>query len=751
MTSYKHAARRQSPCARGSWITLLAVAATVSGARAARAFNSEEHKVLVDLAVSRVVPDASIHLPFPTRFESFPISTLVASYTDAKRLAVGYASNNGLWDSRCESPAAPDPTPAAYDDHRLAVQDNSYWDSDHGSYNQIEGNINMWIPQNDLLQEDILWVSGYMDGNERTFSFGDLVSIYGDYRRTSFCVAGKCYLSDIPLSVIDFHRGTDCYGVWPLRICGYRPAPQRSDIYLKRIAAGLWPPFGCLGNAISNTAEDNEYSDAGWWGDEMMRIANTNDWHFSSAAVAWYVGLHRLALQYVNQARVDPLQWNIALHYEANALHSLTDLFCFGHIVTNRDETSHGVMTDRGLLTNAAYQWMQNVIRVGGGSRDGAGRVSTSGTLPAVADRSGLRNDFMPSYLGQGTWAIRGIQEHSYHNGFNASGAVVRNLHGDRFSIQGDGEVRHYSQADRDVIVEAVRISLQRLFDAYVRLEQGSTVAELGVAGSDYFDALERIPVFVESDPGHYFMGRWMRYAGALATITGTTVVPANFGSCQLPYISGGESLPTASVTPCTAFPEVTGVWVEGFTVHANRAGIALAWSLSPQAVAALDGIGVQRATDPRGPYENRSLGALQPSTSMLFVDSDVEAGGEYWYRLDLVSRDGTHTNAGPLRVVAGSAGALTTALSLPVLVAGGPVEIRFSLGPNHAPGRLDLYDIAGRHVRCIATNLIESGQYLRSWDRRDDFGVDVARGVYVIRLRAGTAGDSKKVVLVGG
>ena len=713
-----------------------------------QAFNSEEHKLLVDLGVALVVPDPSIQLPYPTRFESFPTSTLHAAYTAAKNLAVGYASNQPKWHSRCLPwDGSADSYPTAYDQYELDVQDNSYWDSDHSSFNQIEGNINMWVPPIGLVRENALWVSGYLDNTVRTFTFGDLVSIYGDYRRTSFCVTGKCYLSDAPLSTIGFYRGTDCYGVWPWRTCGYQPPEQRSDVYLKRIAAGLWPPYGCAGNAFSNTCYDGEYEDAAWWGDEMMRIANVNDWHFSSAAVAWYIGMHRLALLYVDAARSNPIHWNTALHYEANALHSLTDLFCFGHIATNRDETSRGIMEDEQLTADLAYQWMENVIAKGGGTRNAAGRVQL-GALPAIADRTGERHDFLPSY--QGVWAGWSVTEHGYHDSFNHGGATVRNLRGDQFFIRGDGEVRHYSAFDRDVIVNCVRTSLQALFDAYVQLQDGATVAALGSTGSSYFDALRWTPVFVESEAGNHFKGRWTRYAGALEAITAAGVVPANWANCQMAYVNGGTEPPGDSESPCTTFPEPTGVWVENLGVQAEDGRVVLTWGLGPEAVRELQSLQVQRADRPDGPYANRTEPALGPKASMTFEDLAVEAGSTYWYRFQLHSTNGSITTVGPIEVVVGSGAAFRTMIVTPGIPASGPVELRFSLARSIGAARLDLYDMRGRLVRNLAQGLTEPGHYLLTWDRRDDEGRNVGSGIYVLRLRAADAGDSKKLVLIG-
>jgi len=285
----------------------------------------------------------------------------------------------------------------------------------------------------------------------------------------------------------------------------------------------------------------------------MMRIANANDWHFGNAAVAWYIGMHRLALHYVELARVDPSYWNQALHYEANGLHSLTDLFCFGHIVTNRDQTSYGIIEDRGLTNRPARLWMENVLAMGGASRNANGRIALSGNMPTVSDVTSVRNDFMPTY--QGVWANWSRIEHDYHSLFNARGAAVRNLRGNYFTIGGDGGVRSMGQGSKNVIVEAVRVSVQSLFDAYERLEGGEQEASIAAEGSSYFEALKHIPVFVEFDSSQMFVGQWTRYAGHIAAITGSSALPANWTNCRMPYINGGENLPTPDGSACTTFP----------------------------------------------------------------------------------------------------------------------------------------------------------------------------------------------------
>ena len=511
------------------------------------AFNSEEHKFAGDWASSEIRLDTSIELPYPTRFYAKTKAENRQAYRQAKRLAIGTA------------------TLSTYNDNLKPAQDHSYWHT----YAQLEGNKATWEVPESRLTERLLAILGRAEGVSRSFTFGDLISLYGDYRRTTFCSGGTCYLTHANTATVGFYQGWDCYlfgveapdnSLWPAD-CGYRPARVDSTVYLRRIAAGLWPPYGNWGNTIGNTARtESDYFEAGWWGDEMMRIAVTNDWHFSNAAVAWYIGMHRLALHYVDMARTNPDYWNHALHYEANALHSLSDLFAFGHVVTSRDETSYGIMSDflRQLTGTTTYQWMEHVIQQGGGVRLSNGRIELPTNLPPIVDTPHARNDFLPSYITGTGWELWGKWEHDYHSDHNKAGAVVRNLIGWQFTIYGDAKLRNMTYPAPHLLKNAIRISLRSLFDAYVKLDQyGDTVEAIGAAGSDYFDALRYIPVFVESDPGNYFNGRWTRYAEAINTITGMDRLSPSWSGCQMPYINGGENLPAPSATACTTFPAV--------------------------------------------------------------------------------------------------------------------------------------------------------------------------------------------------
>lgn len=503
------------------------------------AYNSEEHRLIVDLGVAGVVLPPSIRFPAAIAMRPVNATAYADGYRAAKLLAVGFESNN----------------PAEFDDNKGSVQDNCYFtrasigELDVG-FHQAAYNKKIYIPSANQVPDKVLSVPAYNAGAAYGgFTIGQLAALYGDYRRTTYCDgSGRCFLTNADIGDVVFARGN------AVRKGTYCPPAMNAGRYLQYIGSGLVPPFGGGGNTVANTANDDEYSEAGWWGDEMLRIANINDWHFSSAAISWYVGLHRLALLYADSARGDPKHWNRALHYESNALHSLTDLFAFGHVVTNRDETSHGIM--KGFAGNQGYQWMENVIRMGGGTRSGTGMISLSANLPAITDAPGIRNEFLKSY--RGTWAGRADDERRYHDEFNKSGAQVRNFNGDDFEIFGDARLSQMLNGKAvGVITNAVRTSVQSLFDAHVELQQGKrSIAEIGAAGSSYFAALNYVPVFIVRDANGYFPGMWTRYANAVVGIAGVNHTLSKWDGCQVPYLSGADGVlwPSKPSAPCASY-----------------------------------------------------------------------------------------------------------------------------------------------------------------------------------------------------
>lgn len=495
----------------------LVVITIVGSARKAIGYNSEEHKITADIGASQVRIPAGVVLPPGVQFSARSPADYLRQFESAKMLSSGFATNNV----------------SDYDKNKEKVQDNYYW----YTFGQSNFNLKQWIPPLSFAPSRVLNVPTILSGAPEPFTFGELVSFYGDYRRTVVpSPSGACYLSNVDLPpAIHFKRGNTR--------AKFAPEPVSSGSYLRCIASGLVPPFGKKGNATGYTANPGEYDEAGWWGDEMMRVAAINDWHFSNIAVAWYVGLHRLALVHVNKARTNPAHWNAALHYEASALHSLTDLFCLGHLVVNRDKSSYAINKSSGVLNDPTVVWMNNVLAMGGGTRGQTGILHLESALPPIHDITAPRDNSL-------NWDPRlfdGLaagNENSYHDQFNASGARVKNLNGDEFQIYGDFKMSVTPDQTRSLVIRTVRESLQLLFDSYSRLQAGESINAIGAPGSSYFRALKYVPVYIEKDPEDYFPGKWVLFAKYADEIVGTKKVPREWYQCRIPWIDGDKALP---------------------------------------------------------------------------------------------------------------------------------------------------------------------------------------------------------------
>ncbi len=487
------------------------------------AYNSEEHKLIADRGVAAVKIPESVKLPDGVKLVAENPATYVAGMKNTKMLAVGVETNAHEWNSTA-----------------AGVQDNCYWSRPVNSFGQSEYNQKIWIPPASAAPTSVLTVRGNASAtSSRMFTIGELVAFYGDYRQTPFCDGTNCFVTNGNINEVRFVQQ---FTNKPLDNTNYCPANMSAGEYISRIGSGLVPPFGSAGNVTGNTAKGSgDYWDAGWWGDEMLRIAMVNDWHFSNVAVAWYVGMHRLALLYADSARENPAYWVKALHYEANALHSLTDLFAFGHVVTNSDRPSHGLIQNSGLKDKPVYRAMEHALLMGGGQRDDDGVLRLDAALKALTTSSPPRNasQEINSTVALGAYKVA---EKVYHDAFNEWGGKVRNLRGDEFSILGDGQLSVMLQRTPgavDIASGAVTASVQALFNAFDAMSKGSATVAQASTDPAFFEALRYLPVYIVSDPHNYFTGRWALYAQFANQLTGGQKQLDKWESCQVKYVTG--------------------------------------------------------------------------------------------------------------------------------------------------------------------------------------------------------------------
>jgi len=193
----------------------------------------------------------------------------------------------------------------------------------------------------------------------------------------------------------------------------------------------------------------------------------------------------------------------------------------------------------------------------------------------------------------------------------------------------------------------------------------------------------------------------------------------------------------------CVATP----VEVQDFVGEHDQDRVRLTWILSPQAVGSLDGIHVQRSGGANYPYVQLTTIPLPPATHMTFEDSNLLAGGEAWYRLDLLERDGQHALVGPWRVPL-RADSPSTMLHSASETPERKIRIRYSVGDPGEPVTFAVFDVRGRLIwkREVADE--RSGAHSILWDRRNRTGVRAPSGIYLLRMWTSRVHHGTKLLL---
>ncbi len=76
----------------------------------------------------------------------------------------------------------------------------------------------------------------------------------------------------------------------------------------------------------------------------------------------------------------------------------------------------------------------------------------------------------------------------------------------------------------------------------------------------------------------------------------------------------------------------------------------------------------------------------------------------------------------------------------------GRTTTFRFSLARG-GPAELDVFSVAGRRVRALASGVREAGDYRVEWNGTDDSGRPLAAGIYYVRLRSAQARFTRAVI----
>jgi hypothetical protein len=183
------------------------------------------------------------------------------------------------------------------------------------------------------------------------------------------------------------------------------------------------------------------------------------------------------------------------------------------------------------------------------------------------------------------------------------------------------------------------------------------------------------------------------------------------------------------------------------FAAEDRAGGILVSWEFAdPTSVGAVT---VERATASIGPWEPVSVATRTVDTHSEAYDANVQADVLYYYRLNVMYRDGQTSTMGLSAARhAGVVGGRTALFAPSPNPARLGAAISFRLGQPEFV-RLSITDAMGRHVRTLQNGMLPSGDHTQLWDGRSDNGRDVAAGLYFITMRSSQGQLSQRLAVV--
>ncbi|MEO5618659.1 MAG: FlgD immunoglobulin-like domain containing protein, partial [Candidatus Eisenbacteria bacterium] len=194
-------------------------------------------------------------------------------------------------------------------------------------------------------------------------------------------------------------------------------------------------------------------------------------------------------------------------------------------------------------------------------------------------------------------------------------------------------------------------------------------------------------------------------------------------------------------------FGHPTATTLSQFTAEGRGDGIMLRWQFGD-----LTDVGVitlQRAPGVDGPWsptrtELRSVGDVTTA-----LDSSVEPGQTYFYRLNVMYRSGEFDNFGLTSAsrLGQFAGGLHLGAPVPNPANRG-TSFSFRIGrPEFV--RIQVLDASGRVVRSLQNAMMPAGEHSRFWDSKDEGGGAVSPGVYFLNLRTSEGLRTQRVAVM--
>jgi hypothetical protein len=178
---------------------------------------------------------------------------------------------------------------------------------------------------------------------------------------------------------------------------------------------------------------------------------------------------------------------------------------------------------------------------------------------------------------------------------------------------------------------------------------------------------------------------------------------------------------------------QATPALLSMFTARTVERGVELRWRFGePEAVSAQF---VERSASAEGPWARARVEFREEGGQQIALDSEVEPGATYYYRLVVVRRDGERLTFGPLAGNGRPANADFAISSLGPNPMRDAATIEYTL-PEAAEIALDVLDVQGRVVAKLARGLHRPGRHHAVWNGESDRG-RAPSGLYFVSFGA--------------
>jgi len=171
--------------------------------------------------------------------------------------------------------------------------------------------------------------------------------------------------------------------------------------------------------------------------------------------------------------------------------------------------------------------------------------------------------------------------------------------------------------------------------------------------------------------------------------------------------------------------------------------GIELHWTIA--SADGLEGFNVYRSVDGETGFVRLNDKGLVAPAETSYLDTEIEPGRIYWYRIGAVDGDGEFLST--VRSVTSPHRNVELHQNYPNPF-NPSTRISYYL-PRAVRVTLTVYDVRGALVRTLVDQPVGVGHHSLAWDGTDSNGTRVGSGVYLYRLRAGNKVITKKLVVV--